>query len=130
MRSGRRLAFDDRFQTDTQPREPDAAVGAEELEVVEPFRRQVIGADDNAVDRRRLDEHGKRRVAAEHRIALHANAGLARIVVDETEDSCVLSAAREELANHQPTAVAGAVDDDPMPRLTLALEKLSDDPER
>ena len=72
-------------------------------------------ADDDAVDRRRLQQHRQRRVSAEHGKALHADARLPRIVVDESDHAHVAAIACEHLAERQCAAVAGAVDDDARP---------------
>src|SRR5262252_3503899 len=124
------LRLDDRQKVDAKARQRDAAGRAERLQVVETFPREIARADHDAVDRRGVHEHGQRRVTAKHGIPLHANAGLSRIVVDETDDTDVAAAPAEKLANDQAPAVAGTVDDDAGARAALPLNKLACEPER
>lgn len=104
----RLFRIEDRLHRNEQPRELDAGFRRQHLEVVQPFGRHATGAHDDGVDRGRLQQHGERRVAAQHREALHANPRLARIIVDESDHAHVATVARQNLAQRQGPAVAGA----------------------
>src|SRR6185436_2496836 len=121
-----RIAFDERLEADTQSAQAHVALAAQDLEIVQPLRRQMTGADDDAVDRAALDEDCERRVSAQHRVALHPNPRLARVVVDEADEPGVAAAFGEQFSNDETAARAGAVDDHAAPRSALTLEKLAD----
>src|SRR5437016_5649800 len=119
---------DQRFESDAQLRQLDVVGAAQDLEVVQPLRRQRPRADDDRIHRRGVDEHRQRGVPAEDRVTHDTDADLARIVIDESGEPDV-AAAREHLANYEPGAVAGAVDHDTPTRPALSPHELAGQPE-
>src|SRR5262245_33144912 len=121
--------LDERFEADAQALQLDAVRAAQHFEVVQPLGWQHPRADHDGVDRRGVDQHRQRRVAAEDRIPHHPDAGLPRIVVDEARDPDV-AIVREQLADHQSSTVAGAIDDHATAGPPLPPEEFADQAER